>query len=102
MKIQLEMIVAHTYTIDDVYQLALKIEEGLKFQASRHPNSQIGSTFSNWTTSKPLGTTNFQTSNHVNSEGNNKQASHVPTRDANKGKTSMNIGDKNNYDSFML
>ena len=94
MKIQLEMIATHTYTIDDVYQLALKIEEGLKFQASRHPNSQIGSTFSNWTTSKPLGTTNFQTSNHVNSEGNNKQASHVPTRDANKGKTSMNIEDK--------
>ena len=30
-KIQLEMIVAHTYTVDDVYQLALKTKEGLKF-----------------------------------------------------------------------
>ncbi|KAL6328604.1 hypothetical protein AAG906_003289 [Vitis piasezkii] len=38
MEIQLEMIVAHTYTVDDVYQLALKIEEGLKFgfQAQVH------------------------------------------------------------------
>ena len=31
MEIQLEMIAAHTYTMDDVYQLALKIEEALKF-----------------------------------------------------------------------
>ena len=30
-KIQLEMIVAHTYTVDNVYQLALKTKEGLKF-----------------------------------------------------------------------
>ena len=31
MEIQLEMIVARTYIMDDVYQLALTIEEGLKF-----------------------------------------------------------------------
>lgn len=31
MEIQLEMIAAHTYTVDDVYQLALKTKEGLKF-----------------------------------------------------------------------
>ena len=31
MEIQFEMIAAHTYTVDDVYQLALKIEEGLNF-----------------------------------------------------------------------
>ncbi|RVW96614.1 hypothetical protein CK203_020342 [Vitis vinifera] len=49
MEIQLEMIAAHTYTVDDVYQLALKIEEGLKFRVSRRPSSQIGSTFSNRT-----------------------------------------------------
>ena len=30
MDIQLKWIIAHTYTMDDVYQLALKIE-GLKF-----------------------------------------------------------------------
>ena len=54
MNIQLEMIATHTYTVDDVYQLALKIEEGLKFRASRRTNSQLGSSFSNWTTSIPL------------------------------------------------
>ena len=70
MEIQLEMIVAHTYTVDDVYQLALKIEEGLKFRVSKRPSSQIGSTFSNRTTSKPLSTTNFRSSNHVNGGGN--------------------------------
>ena len=53
MDIQLEMIATHTYTVDDVYQLARKIEEGLKFRASGRPNSQLGSTFSNWTASKP-------------------------------------------------
>ena len=47
MKIQLEMIAAHTYTVYDVYQLALKREEDLKFRVSRRPSSQIGSTFSN-------------------------------------------------------
>ncbi|RVW73269.1 Retrovirus-related Pol polyprotein from transposon 17.6 [Vitis vinifera] len=66
MEIQLEMIAAHTYTVDDVYQLALKIEEGLKFRVSRRPSSQIGSTFSNRTASKPLSTSNFRTPNHVN------------------------------------
>ena len=30
-EIQLEMIVAHTCIVDNVYQLVLKIEEGLKF-----------------------------------------------------------------------
>ncbi|RVX03925.1 Transposon Ty3-I Gag-Pol polyprotein [Vitis vinifera] len=66
MEIQLEMIAAHTYTVDDVYQLALKKEEGLKFRVSRRPSSQIGSTFSNRTASKPLSTSNFRTPNHVN------------------------------------
>ena len=47
MEIQLEMIAAHTYTMDDVYQLALKIEEALKFQASKPLSSQIGNTFYN-------------------------------------------------------
>ena len=41
MEIQLEMIAAHTCTIDDVYQLVLKIEGGLKFRVSR-------SKFTNW------------------------------------------------------
>ena len=34
MKVQLEMIVANIYIVDDVYQLALKIEERLNFWAS--------------------------------------------------------------------
>nr|CAN72140.1 hypothetical protein VITISV_017107 [Vitis vinifera] len=37
MKIQLETIATHTYTVDDVYQLALKIEEVLKFWVPRRP-----------------------------------------------------------------
>ena len=41
MDIQLEWIIAYTYTMDDVYQLALKIE-GLKFQASKHPSHKLG------------------------------------------------------------
>ncbi|RVW70926.1 Retrovirus-related Pol polyprotein from transposon 297 [Vitis vinifera] len=77
MEIQLEMIAAHTYTVDDVYQLALKIEEGLKFRVSRRPSSQIGSTFSNRTASKPLSTSNFRTPNHVNGGGNTQQTSNV-------------------------
>ncbi|RVW96613.1 Transposon Ty3-G Gag-Pol polyprotein [Vitis vinifera] len=77
MEIQLEMIVAHTYTVDDVYQLALKIEEGLKFRVSRRPSSQIGSTFSNRTANKPLSTSNFRTPNHVNGGGNTQQTSNV-------------------------
>ncbi|RVW40465.1 hypothetical protein CK203_092335 [Vitis vinifera] len=77
MEIQLEMIAAHTYTVDDVYQLALKIEEDLKFRVSRHPSSQIGSTFSNRTTSKPLSTSNFRTSIHVNGGDNNQPTSNV-------------------------
>ena len=91
MKVQLEMIVANIYIVDDVYQLALKIEERLNFWASWRPTSQIVSTFSNRMTNKPLSTTNFKTSNDVNGEGNNQQASNVPNRDANKGKTSMSI-----------
>ena len=94
MEIQLEMIVTHTNTIDDVYQLALKIEEGLKFRVSRCPSSQIGSTFSNKTTSKPLSTSNFKTSNHVNGGGNTQQTSNVAHKNGNKGKTSMSIGDR--------
>ncbi|RVW46228.1 LINE-1 retrotransposable element ORF2 protein [Vitis vinifera] len=42
MEIQLEMIAAHTYTVDDVYQLALKIEEGLKFRVSKRPVHKLG------------------------------------------------------------
>ena len=94
MKIQLEMIAAHTYTVYDVYQLALKREEDLKFRVSRRPSSQIGSTFSNKTTSKPLNTSNFKTSNHVNGGGNTQQTSNVAHKNGNKGKTSMSIRDK--------
>ena len=93
MEIQLEMIVAHTYTVD-VYQLALKIEEDLKFWVSRRSSSQIGSTFSKKTTSKPLSTSNFRTSNHVNGEGNTQQTLNVAHKNGNKGKTSMSIGDR--------
>ncbi|RVW49578.1 Transposon Ty3-I Gag-Pol polyprotein [Vitis vinifera] len=62
---------------DDVYQLALKIEEGLKFRVSRRPSSQIGNTFSNRTASKPLSTSNFRTPNHVNGGGDTQQTSNV-------------------------
>ena len=82
MEIQFEMIVAHTYTVDDVYWVAFKIE-GLKLWASNRPSWQIGSTFYNQTTNKPLNTTNFQTSNHVNGEGSNQQALNVPNTNAN-------------------
>ncbi|WJZ85709.1 hypothetical protein VitviT2T_005229 [Vitis vinifera] len=94
MEIQLEMIAAHTYTVDDVYQLALKIEEGLKFRVSRRPSSQIGSTFSNRTASKPLSTSNFRTPNHVNGGGNTQQTSNVAYKNGNKGKNSMINGDR--------
>ncbi|RVW83819.1 Transposon Ty3-G Gag-Pol polyprotein [Vitis vinifera] len=94
MKIQLEMIATHTYTVDDVYQLALKIEKGLKFRVSRRPSSQIGSPFSNRTTSKPLSTTNFRTSNHVNGGSNTQQTSNVTYKNGNKGKNSMSNGDR--------
>ncbi|WJZ83015.1 hypothetical protein VitviT2T_002731 [Vitis vinifera] len=94
MEIQLEMTTAHTYTLYDVYQLALKIEEGLKFRVSRTPSSQIGNTFSNKTTNKPLSTSNFRTSNHVNGGGNTQQTSNVAHKNGNKGKTSMSIGDR--------
>ncbi|RVW75570.1 Transposon Ty3-G Gag-Pol polyprotein [Vitis vinifera] len=94
MEIQLEMIAAHTYTVDDVYQLALKIEEGLKFRVSRRPGSQIGSTFSNRTASKPLSTSNFRTPNHVNGGGNTQQTSNVAYKNGNKGKNSMSNGDR--------
>ena len=66
MDIHLEIIDAHTYTVDDDYQLALKIEEGLKFRASGHASSQLGSTFSNWTTSKPLITSSLKTFANAN------------------------------------
>uniref|UniRef100_F6H4H5 CCHC-type domain-containing protein n=1 Tax=Vitis vinifera TaxID=29760 RepID=F6H4H5_VITVI len=94
MEIQLEMIVAHTYTVDDVYQLALKIKEDLKFRVSKHPSSQIGNIFSNRTTSKPSRTSSLRTSNHVNSEGNIQQTSNVAHKNGNKGKTSMSIRDR--------
>ena len=88
------MIAAHTYTVDDIYQLALKIEEGLKFWVSRRPSSQFGSTFSNRTTSKPLSTSSLRTSNHVNGGGNTQQTSNVAHKNGNKGKTSMSIGSR--------
>ena len=94
MEIQLEMIATHTYTVDDVYQLALKIEEGLKFRVSRRPSSQIGSTFSNRTANKPLSTSNFRTPNHVNGGGNTQQTSNVAYKNGNKGKNSMSNGDR--------
>ena len=86
MEIQLETIAAHTYTIDDMYQLALKIEEDLKFRVSKSLSSQIESTFSN--------TSSFRTSNHVNGGGNTQQTSNVAHKNGNKGKTSMSIGDR--------
>ncbi|RVW77754.1 hypothetical protein CK203_050340 [Vitis vinifera] len=94
MEIQLEMIATHTYTVDDVYQLAFKIEEDLKFRVSRRPSSQIGSTFSNRTTNKPLSISSFNTSNHANGGGNTQQTSNLAHKDGNKGKTSMSIGDR--------
>ena len=60
MDIQLGMIVAHIYTVDDVYQLVLKFELGLKFRAFRCTSSQLESTFSNRTSSKPLITSNLK------------------------------------------
>ena len=77
MEIQFEMIAAHTYTVDDVYQLALKIKEDLKFRVSKSPSSQIESTFSNTIANKPLSTSSFRTSNHVNGGGNTQQTSNV-------------------------
>ena len=94
MEIQFEMIVAYTYTVDDVYQLALKIEEGLKCWVSGRPSSQIGSTFSNRTTSKPLSTSNFRTSIHVNGGDNTQPTSNVAHQNGNKGKNSMSNGDR--------
>ena len=96
------MIVAHTYTVDNVYQLALKTKEGLKFWVSKRLSSQIGSTFSNWIASKPLSTSSFKTSNHANGGGNNQQTSNVANKDGNKGKTSMSIRDRKVDVSFML
>ena len=83
MEIQLEMIAAHTYTVDDVYQLALK------FRVSKHPSSRIGSTFSNRKASKPLITSSFKTSNHANGGGNTQRTSNVAHKNGNKGKNSM-------------
>ena len=88
MEIQLEMIVAHTYTVDDVYQLALK------FRVSKHPSSRIGSTFSNRKASKTLSTSSFRTSNHANGGGNTQRTSNVAHKNGNKGKTSMSIRDR--------
>ncbi|RVW74853.1 Transposon Ty3-G Gag-Pol polyprotein [Vitis vinifera] len=66
-RFNLRMIAAqHPYTVDDVYQLALKIEEGLK----------------------------FGTPNHVNGGGNTQQTSNVAYKNGNKGKNSMSNGDR--------
>ena len=82
------MIATHTYTVDDVYQLALKIEEGLKFQASRCPNSQLGSTFSNWTTSKLVITSSLKTSTNANGGVNNQQTPNTVNKGGSKGHSS--------------
>ena len=94
MDIQLEMIVAHTYTVDDVYQLALKIEEGLKFWASRCPNSQLGSTFSNWTRSKLLIKSSLKIYSNANGGVNNQQTPNTMNKGGSKGQTPMSTGDK--------
>ena len=85
MDIQLEMIATHTYTVDDVYQLGLKIEESLKFWASRSPNSQLWSTFSNWKTSKPLITSSLKTSTNANGGVNNQQTPNTMNIGGSKG-----------------
>lgn len=70
--IQLEMIVLHTCTTDDVNQLADKIGL-LKFQASRRPSSKIGSEFSNLASSKHLKKSSLRTSNDAEGGGNNQE-----------------------------
>ena len=94
MNIQLQMIVAHTYTVDDVYQLALKIEEGLKFRASRRPNSQLGSTFFNWIERKPLIAPSLKTSTNANGGVNNQQTQNTVNKSGSKGQTPMSTGDR--------
>ena len=88
------MIVVHTYTVDDVYQLALKIEEGLKFRASRRPNSQLGSTFYNWIASKPLITSSLKTSTNTNGGVNNQQTPNTVNKGGSKGQTPMSTEDR--------
>ena len=80
--------------MDDVYQLALKIEEGLKFQASRRPNSQLGSTFSNWTASKLVITSSLKTSTNANGGVNNQQTPNTMNKGGSKGQTPVRTGDK--------
>ncbi|RVW25828.1 Transposon Ty3-G Gag-Pol polyprotein [Vitis vinifera] len=46
------------------------------------------------TTSKPLSTSNFRTSNHVNGGGNTQQTSNLAHKNGNKGKNSMSNGDR--------
>ena len=90
MDIQLEMIVAHTYNMDNVYQLAPKIEEGLKFQASKRPNSQLGSTLSNWTASKPLITSSLKTYTDANGGVNNQKTSNTMNKGGSKVRLNSN------------
>ena len=84
MDIQLEMIAAHTYTVDDVYRLALRIE-GLKFWASRRTSSQLRNTFSNWTARKPLITSSLKTSTNANGGVNNQQTLNTMNKCGSKG-----------------
>ena len=97
MDIQLEMIATHTYTVDYVYQLAFKIKEGLKFWASRHRNSQLGRTFSNWTASKPLITSSLKISTNENGGLNNQQTLKTMNKGGSKGQTPMSTGDRTPY-----
>ena len=94
MNIKLEMTATHTYTVDDVYQLAFKIEGGLKFRASRYRNSQLGRTFSYWIASKPLITSSLKTSTNENGGVNNQQTLNTVNKGGRKGQTPMSAGDR--------
>lgn len=83
------MVIAPTYTMNDIYQLALKIEELPRLWASYSPSSQIRSTLSDHATNKPY----IQTINHVNGESGDQHAFNGLNRDAIKAKTSIGIGD---------
>ncbi|RVW76445.1 Transposon Tf2-12 polyprotein [Vitis vinifera] len=66
--------------IDTWDEMKLKMKEHFlptDYEQLMHPSSQIGSTFSNRTSSKPLSTSNFRTPNHVNGGGNTQQTSNV-------------------------
>ena len=80
--------------MDDVYQLALKIEEGLKFQASRRLNSQLESTFSNWTASKLVIKSSLKTSTNANGGVNNQQTLNTMNKGGSKVQTPVSTRDR--------